>query len=45
MIMLHFYFSLIMVHDNIIVLIGTWSDHPVKQFYHKGGMGRPWLIN
>jgi hypothetical protein len=31
------------VHDKIIMLIGTWSDHPGKQCYHKGGMGRPWL--
>jgi hypothetical protein len=30
---------------KIIMLIGTWSDHPGKQCYHKGGMGRPWLIN
>jgi hypothetical protein len=29
----------------IIMLIGTWSDHPGKQCYHKGGMGRPWLTN
>jgi hypothetical protein len=36
--------GLIIVHDNIIVLIGTWSDHPGKQCYHMGGMGRPWLI-
>jgi hypothetical protein len=33
------------VHDKIIMLIGTWSDHPGKQCYHKGGMGRPWLTN
>jgi hypothetical protein len=25
--------------------MGTWSDHPGKQCYHKGLMGRPWLIN
>jgi hypothetical protein len=24
------------VHDKIIMLIGTWSDHPGKQCYHKG---------
>jgi hypothetical protein len=36
---------LFIVHDKIIMLIGTWSDHPRKQCYHKGGMGRPWLIN
>jgi hypothetical protein len=33
------------VHDKIIMLIGTWSDHSEKQCYHKGGMGRPWLTN
>jgi hypothetical protein len=33
------------VHDKIIMLIGTWSDHPGKHCYHKGGMGRPWLTN
>jgi hypothetical protein len=33
------------VHDKIIMLIGTWSDHPGKQCYHKGGMGRSWLTN
>jgi hypothetical protein len=33
------------VHDKIIMLIGTWSDHSGKQCYHKGGMGRPWLTN
>jgi hypothetical protein len=32
-------------HDKIIMLIGTWSDHPGKQCYHKGGIGRPWLTN
>jgi hypothetical protein len=36
---------LFIVHDKIIMLIGTWSDHPGKQCYHKGGMGRPWLTN
>jgi hypothetical protein len=35
----------IIVHDKIIVLIGTWSDHPGKQRYHKSGMGCPWLTN
>jgi hypothetical protein len=35
----------IIVHDKIILLIGTWSDHSVKQCYHNGGMGRPWLTN
>jgi hypothetical protein len=29
------------VHDKIIMLIGTWSDHPRKQCYHKGGIGHP----
>jgi hypothetical protein len=33
------------VHDKIIMLIGTCSDHPGKQCYHKGGMGHPWLTN
>jgi hypothetical protein len=33
------------VHDKIIMLIGTWSDHLGNQCYHKGGMGRPWLTN
>jgi hypothetical protein len=33
------------VHVKIIMLIGTWSDHPGKQCYHKGGMGCPWLTN
>jgi hypothetical protein len=33
------------VHDKIIMLIETWSDHLGKQWYHKGGMGRPWLTN
>jgi hypothetical protein len=27
-------------HDHI-VLNETWSDHPGKQWYHVGGMGRP----
>jgi hypothetical protein len=36
---------LFIVHDKIIMLIGTWSDHPGKQCYHNGGMGRPWLTN
>jgi hypothetical protein len=35
----------IYVHDKIIMLMGTWSDQPGKQCYHKGLMGRPWLIN
>jgi hypothetical protein len=35
----------IIVHDKVIMLIGTWSDHPEKQWYHKSGMRRPWLIN
>jgi hypothetical protein len=30
---------LFIVHDKIIMLIGTWSDHPGKQCYHKGGVG------
>jgi hypothetical protein len=33
------------VHDKIIMLIRTRSDHSGKQCYHKGGMGRPWLTN
>jgi hypothetical protein len=33
------------VHVKIIMLIRTWSDHPGKQCYHKGGMGLPWLTN
>jgi hypothetical protein len=38
--------SLFTIHDKIIMLIRTWSDHPGKQYcYHKGGMGRPWLTN
>jgi hypothetical protein len=37
--------GLFSVHDKIIMLIGTWSDHPRKQCYHKGGMERPWLVN
>jgi hypothetical protein len=28
MIMFHYYCWFIIVHDKIIVLIGTWSDHP-----------------
>jgi hypothetical protein len=36
---------IIIVHVKIIKLMGTWSDHPGKQCYHKGLMGRPWLIN
>jgi hypothetical protein len=35
----------ITAHVKIIMLIGTWSDHPEKQCYHKGGMEHPWLIN
>jgi hypothetical protein len=41
----NFVVVLIIVHDKIIVLIGTWSDHSGKQCYHKGGMGRPCLTN
>jgi hypothetical protein len=26
------------------LLIGTWGDHPRKQCYHKGGLGRPCLL-
>jgi hypothetical protein len=33
------------VHDKIITLIGTWSDRPGKQCYHKDGMGCHWLTN
>jgi hypothetical protein len=35
---------LFVVYDKIIMLIGTWNDHPVKQCY-QGGMGRSWLTN
>jgi hypothetical protein len=45
MIMFQLYCCLIIIHDKIILLIGTWSDHPEKQCYHKGGMGRHWLAN
>jgi hypothetical protein len=45
MIMIHYYYWSIIIHDKITVLIGIWSDHLRKQCYHKGGMGRPWLIN
>jgi hypothetical protein len=38
-------FFIITVRVKIIMLMGTWSDHPGKQCYHKGLMGRPWLIN
>jgi hypothetical protein len=42
----YFYYQLLFtVHDKIIMLIGTWSDHLGKQCYHKDGMGRPWLTN
>jgi hypothetical protein len=34
-----------MVKQDYCILIGTWSDHPGKQCYHEGGMGRPWLNN
>jgi hypothetical protein len=37
--------SFIYVHVKIIMLMGTWSNHPGKQCYHKGSMGCPWLIN
>jgi hypothetical protein len=43
MIMLFIANELFTIHDKIIMLIGTWSDHPGKQCYHKGGMGCPWL--
>jgi hypothetical protein len=36
---------LFVVHDKIIMLIGTWNDHLGKQCYHKGGMGLPWVTN
>jgi hypothetical protein len=43
---LHFYYIFIItVHVKFIMLMGTWSDHPEKQCYHKGSMGCPWLIN
>ena len=44
MIMFIISIGLFIAHDKIILLIGTWSDHPGKQ-YHKGGMERPWLTN
>jgi hypothetical protein len=37
--------GLIIVHDKIIMLIGTGSDHSEKQCYHNGEMGHPWLNN
>jgi hypothetical protein len=40
-----YYLFIITVHVKIIMLMGTWSDHPGKQCYHKGSMGCPWLIN
>jgi hypothetical protein len=40
-----FFCYVIYVHDKIIMLMGTWSDHLGKQCYHKGLMGRSWLIN
>jgi hypothetical protein len=43
--LLFYYLVIITVHVKIIKLRGTWSDHPGKQCYHKGLMGRPWLIN
>jgi hypothetical protein len=45
MIILFIINELFTIHDKIIMLIGTWSNHPRKQCYHKGGMGRPWLTN
>jgi hypothetical protein len=45
MIMFQLWCCLIIVHDKVILLIGTWSDHPGKQYYHNGGMGCPWLTN
>jgi hypothetical protein len=36
---------LFIVHDKIIMLMGTWRTTLGKQCYHKGGMGRPWLTN
>jgi hypothetical protein len=33
--------GLFIIHDKIIVLIGTWSDHPRKHCYRKGGMETP----
>jgi hypothetical protein len=36
---------IITIHVKIIMLMETWSDHSGKQCYHKGLMGRPWLIN
>jgi hypothetical protein len=41
----YYLFIIITVHVKIIKLMGTWSDHSGKQCYHKGLMGRPWLIN
>jgi hypothetical protein len=33
--------GLFSIHDKIIILIGTWSDHLGKQCYHKGENGTP----
>jgi hypothetical protein len=38
-------YGLFMIHNKIILLIGTWSLTQEKQCYHKGGMGHPWPIN
>jgi hypothetical protein len=34
-----------MVKQDYFILIETWSDHPGKQCYHEGGMGRRCLNN
>jgi hypothetical protein len=35
--------QLLFIKDHIV----NWNmeNHPGKQCYHKGGMGRPWLTN
>jgi hypothetical protein len=33
--------NIITAHVKIIMLMGTWSDHPGKQCYHKGINGTP----
>jgi hypothetical protein len=36
---------LFIVHDKIIILVGTWSLTWETRATTKGGMGRPWLTN
>jgi hypothetical protein len=33
------------VHDKNHYVNWNMENHPGKQCYHKGGMGRPWLTN